>query len=85
MPDFRLFPGSQWSTLQSGPLAHGISGLLPSFCLFLGSQWPTSAPPNKAPTPLPVSKVDHFAKDVADFLGGFFGAAADPEVDDAHD
>ena len=40
-PEFCLFPGSQWTTLQSGPLARFISGLLPDFCHFPGSQWTT--------------------------------------------
>ena len=37
----RRLPEKIDSARASGPLARGISGLLPSFCLFPGSQWST--------------------------------------------
>ena len=35
-PEFSHFRGSQWSTLESGPLAHAFSGDLPGFPPFPG-------------------------------------------------
>ena len=48
-PVFDTFPGSQWSTLRSGPLAHGFSWLLTHFRHFLGqlvahsTEWTTGS------------------------------------------
>ena len=77
---FGVFTGfPPFSQVASGPLFKVDHWLTP----FL-SNCPVSAF-SVPPTPLPVSKVYHLSKDIADFLGGFFGAAADPEVDDAFD
>ena len=74
-PGFRTFPGSQWSTRRSGPLAHDFSGLLTLFQPFHEElvvhslKWTTSSRLFLAFDPVsalsqgasgPLDKVDHW-------------------------